>query len=161
DLRRFLAREPVLARPVGMLGRLLRWAERKPVLAALAGGVLLLVITSLCLVVWGTMLVEQKRIAREGERRRSEELKRAAAASDVARAYLEYEENNVVLARTLLRSVPEGLRGWEWNCLARACKAELQTLRGHKGAVTAVGYSRDGKWLASADDTGEVRLWDG
>lgn len=34
DLQRFLAGRPVLARPVGLLGRLVRWARRKPALAA-------------------------------------------------------------------------------------------------------------------------------
>lgn len=36
DLRRFLAGEPVLARPVGPPGLLLRWIRRKPTLAATA-----------------------------------------------------------------------------------------------------------------------------
>ncbi|MBX9625817.1 MAG: serine/threonine protein kinase, partial [Gemmataceae bacterium] len=37
DLRRFLAGEPVTARPVGRVGRLARWARRHPDLAALFG----------------------------------------------------------------------------------------------------------------------------
>lgn len=43
DLRRFVAGEPILARPVGPLGRLARWCRRKPTLAAtLAASALLL-----------------------------------------------------------------------------------------------------------------------
>ncbi len=34
DLRRFVADDPILARPVGPLGRLARWCRRKPALAA-------------------------------------------------------------------------------------------------------------------------------
>jgi len=36
DLRRFLANEPILARPVGPIGRLWRWARRRPALATTA-----------------------------------------------------------------------------------------------------------------------------
>ncbi len=35
DLRRFRAGEPITARPVGRLGRLVRWARRRPAVAAL------------------------------------------------------------------------------------------------------------------------------
>ncbi len=36
DLRRYLAHEPILARPVGPFGRLWRWSKRRPALAATA-----------------------------------------------------------------------------------------------------------------------------
>jgi tRNA A-37 threonylcarbamoyl transferase component Bud32 len=36
DLNRFLAREPVHARHIGLLGRAIRWSRRKPALAALS-----------------------------------------------------------------------------------------------------------------------------
>jgi serine/threonine-protein kinase len=39
DLRRFLAGEPVLARPVGAFGRLAKWARRRPTVAALVAAV--------------------------------------------------------------------------------------------------------------------------
>ena len=45
DLRRFLAGEPILARPVGSLERLTRWCRRNPRLAVLSSAVLLLLLT--------------------------------------------------------------------------------------------------------------------
>ena len=44
DLGRFLRREPILARPIGSLGRLTRWARRKPMVASLGASVLLLLL---------------------------------------------------------------------------------------------------------------------
>jgi WD40 repeat protein/tetratricopeptide (TPR) repeat protein len=44
DLRRFLAGEPVTARPVGALGRAARWARRRPALAGLLATVVVLLL---------------------------------------------------------------------------------------------------------------------
>jgi eukaryotic-like serine/threonine-protein kinase len=44
DLGRFLALEPILARPLGLMGRTLRWARRRPAIASLLG-ILILTIT--------------------------------------------------------------------------------------------------------------------
>ncbi len=45
DLRRFLADEPIRARPIGVMGRIVRWARRRPVPASLTAAVFLLTVT--------------------------------------------------------------------------------------------------------------------
>ncbi len=45
DLRRFLAGEPILAHPIGVLERFGRWCRRNPRLAGLSAAVLLLLVT--------------------------------------------------------------------------------------------------------------------
>ncbi len=57
DLRRFLAEEPILARPVGRFERLVRWCRRNRAVAALAGGIALALIlgilaTSFLSILW-------------------------------------------------------------------------------------------------------------
>lgn len=42
DLQRFLAREPVTARALGPITRLARWSRRKPLIASMAAGIVLL-----------------------------------------------------------------------------------------------------------------------
>ncbi|MGH7174172.1 MAG: protein kinase domain-containing protein [Gemmataceae bacterium] len=44
DLRRFLDGEPILARPIGSIGRLLHWSRRNPRVAGLSAAVLLLLL---------------------------------------------------------------------------------------------------------------------
>jgi tetratricopeptide (TPR) repeat protein/predicted Ser/Thr protein kinase len=63
DLRRFQAGEPVVARPVGVAGRAVKWARRRPAVAALLALVGLLAAGGLGGILWayGKALREQKR----------------------------------------------------------------------------------------------------
>ncbi len=45
DLRRFIADEPIRAKPIGVIARTSRWARRKPALASLLGAVVVLTAT--------------------------------------------------------------------------------------------------------------------
>jgi tRNA A-37 threonylcarbamoyl transferase component Bud32 len=61
DLRRFLAGEPIRARPAGRGERLLKWVRRKPTAAALLGTLLLTLVSSAAAGLW---LREQSQQAR-------------------------------------------------------------------------------------------------
>src|SRR5262249_41455044 len=78
DLRRWLAGEPVTARPVGRAGRLLRWCRRNPVEAVL--GVSVVVSLLLGTVVSLLLLVR----ALHGEQQATENAGRAEAAAQRA-----------------------------------------------------------------------------
>ena len=66
DLRRFLANEPILARPVGPLGRLWRWARRRPALATTAATGLL---AAMLLLAWNGHIRATSRLREQAAQR--------------------------------------------------------------------------------------------
>jgi eukaryotic-like serine/threonine-protein kinase len=60
DLRRYQRGEPIAARPLGLLPRLVRWARRRPTAAALWGVAILTVLLTLALVGGGLWLSGQR-----------------------------------------------------------------------------------------------------
>jgi len=74
DLRRFLANEPILARPVGPIGRLWRWARRRPALATTAATGIL---ASVLLLAWNGHIRATSRLREEAAQRFALEIRDA------------------------------------------------------------------------------------
>jgi serine/threonine protein kinase/formylglycine-generating enzyme required for sulfatase activity len=71
DLGRFLAGEPILARPAGRLERAVKWVKRRPVLAALWALVVVLTLGGLGGISWAySEAVRERDAARDANRRR-------------------------------------------------------------------------------------------
>jgi WD40 repeat protein/tetratricopeptide (TPR) repeat protein len=173
DLRRFLAGEPVQARPVTGLERALRWGRRYPARAAAYG---LVVVALLLGVLGGGMTWLWQRAegalhrerearkgeaeAREGEKRALQDLKLALYREQVRGAYQEWRDNEVARADQLLQGCPPELRGWEWRCVFHLCHSELGVFEGHTGPVTSVCFSPDNARLASSSEDQTVKVWD-
>jgi hypothetical protein len=68
DLGRFLAGEPILARPVSALERCWRWCRRNPRAAALSAVVLVLLVAVAATSTWFAITVAQERDAKEREK---------------------------------------------------------------------------------------------
>jgi tetratricopeptide (TPR) repeat protein len=83
DLRRFGSGEPVAARPVRLAGRLWKWAQRRPAVAALLGVVALVAVAGLGGILWAYQrAVRGEESARAALARESEARQRTRAALD-------------------------------------------------------------------------------
>ena len=185
DLRRFQAQEPIQARPVGRLERGVKWAKRRPAVAALLAA---LVLAALGLVgggAWFTISLQNAlgaerdalgsaKASAEAERGAKEKAQNEKVQADAARtkaewlayagqitlAQREWQDGDVGHARDLLGACQGNLRGWEYDYLDTLFNKNQRTLRGHTGRVTSVAFSPDGKRLVSGSQDNTVKVWD-
>jgi eukaryotic-like serine/threonine-protein kinase len=157
DLARWQRGEPIQARPSTLGERMVKWAKRRPLIAALSAGLIAVGVVGLI----GVLLEWQR--ARAGEHVAL--LNQYAA--DMALANQSLSAGNSGRARTSLeqhrpRPGQPDLRGWEWyHFSAEANHSDaLATLGRHGTRIVWVSFSPDSHWLASADLSGELSLWD-
>lgn len=156
DLGRFLADEPIHARPVSALERGWLWCQRRPLLAAVSAALIGTLALGLAGILWQW---------------RRAELNAAQArlnlyASDVALAARAIQRDDFGLARRTLEALrphpgQTDLRGFAWRYLWNLCRGDqLATLSGHEWIVTCVAFSPDGRRLVTGSMDGTARIWD-
>jgi serine/threonine protein kinase len=151
DLERFLAGEPIRARPVRVWERALKWARRRPAIAGLLALVVAITVLGFALVFhqWlQTAEAHRKTLAALGRAEANLYLHRLARAEHYLAA------NNLLRAEQLLDECPTELRHWEWHYLKRLCHSELLVCRGSSDISFCVAFSPDGRYLASASSGG-------
>lgn len=179
DLRRYLAGEPILSRPVGFVERAGRWVLRNPALAtAIAAVALTLVLGSTVSLVLAARA--RAALASESQSRAEAEAQRTAAinASELAAARERDAQRNLyasqltmsysaatrgdygeavgILEEYIPRFGAEDLRGFEWRHCWRLSHPDRLRLPGHSSITNAVGFSPDGSLFVSGGHNREV-----
>jgi WD40 repeat protein/tRNA A-37 threonylcarbamoyl transferase component Bud32 len=185
DLRRFQAREPILARPAGVGERLGKWARRRPAVAALSAAVVLVTAAAFALVTAALLHADDQRRQAEGRgkllaeandylvrvqqqltaaeleaRDQAEQARESAYFSDVALAQQLWRGNDVAAARRALLRCPEDLRRWEWHYLLRQCGVARASCEVPAPVVAGLRVSPDGRRLALTDLLNRLRFYD-
>ncbi|MCI0639533.1 MAG: protein kinase [Gemmataceae bacterium] len=165
DLRRFLDGQPIRARPVGPLHQVLKWTRRQPVVASLAGLLLLAVTLGVGTGSWLWWRAEdglkQAKDALAKERTARAERVATLDRFQVALAHREWLANNAARAETLLDScTPEQQDTWEWRYLDRMRHSALRTFPGHENIVQALAVHPKRNQVVSVSHDYSVLLWD-
>jgi WD40 repeat protein len=166
DLRAFLDGRPIRARPVGVVEQAVKWARRRPAVAALAATVVCIAALAFGLVTRQWQAAVSARRETEAERQRAERLT-IRLSFDRGQALCEQGDvgrGMLWLVHTLEMTPPEpaGLR--------RAIRAGLSAWAGrlhvlravfaHPAAVRSAVFSPNGRVVLTVSADNRARLWD-
>ncbi|MHC1766927.1 MAG: protein kinase [Verrucomicrobiia bacterium] len=164
DLERWLRHEPIEASPSSRWDRAVKWARRRPAVAALFGVTLGAVVVILALIVSNQQrLTHQRNIAVQNalaatEARQIAERQRYAAVIRVAAASV--DNGKLAGVGAMLDACAPDLRGWEWGYLRKHVPPPVWSVKAHARPVAAIALSPDQSQLASAGEDGLLRVSD-
>jgi eukaryotic-like serine/threonine-protein kinase len=166
DLRRYLAGEPIHARPASPWMRAVKWSQRRPVVAALLASIVGLAIVSFGLVTYLWNRAESnaanERVARLENERLSAGVWIDQAASlcekgDVGEGLLSYAKAFELAERCgaadLEHVARVNLAGWPGHLVRQ------RSTFAHRSQVNVVAYSPDGTRFLTAGTDRMVRIW--
>jgi WD40 repeat protein len=170
DLRRFLAGEPIQARPIRAWERVVKWARRRPTAAALVAVSCLASLLLVAGLAAGLVVIADKQgqteeaLRREKEAR--EDLEQTSYLNGIASADHEISVGNWARAQELLDQCPEKLCGWEWHYLKRLrLTPPIEPLPvGERISMSGGGFDLafhpDGRLLAIPSSGHRIQVWD-
>jgi WD40 repeat protein/predicted Ser/Thr protein kinase len=163
DLRNYLARLPIAARPPTTFYQLRMFARRNK---ALVGGVFATILALLLGAVGFSLQANRatrgwnhaRQAGHLAEQRRELAERRAYIATVIA-AQAALTANDVGTSRERLEEAPPHLRNWEWWYLAAQLDASAASIAAHEDYVWSVAYGPTGEWLVSASADGTAKIW--
>ena len=170
DVQRYLAGEPVVARPSSNLYRFQKLVRRNKLATAAVIAVFMSLVIGLGISL--SEFAQKSRAEREQSRLREAAQKQEFSTRQKAYAVSmnliqqALNSDNLGRATELLneqrpKTGEKDLRGWEWRYLWQHCRSDAETaLCNRSNLVTSVSFSRDGSLLAVANDPGEVSVWE-
>ncbi len=171
DLERYLAREPILARPPSVIYQLRLFAIRRK--AAVTAGISTLVIFVVALAISLGAAVRAREAAAservESARARAAEQEalihknqaaRAAYAAQIRAASSAIDRGRGAEAARLLSQTEAVLRGWEWDHLASRLDTADLVLGESDDACGDVTFSANGRFVLTAVRSGSVQFRD-
>jgi WD40 repeat protein/serine/threonine protein kinase len=155
DLHRFLAGEPIHARPIRSWERVVKWARRRRAAAALVAVSSLASLLLLAGLVAGIIY----------ETKRREKIEQTAYFNAIASAEHEISAGNWGGGEELLEQCPQRLRGWEWHYLKRLRRTPQVSLPvGERITMSGGGFDLafhpDGRLLAIPSSPNRIEVWD-
>jgi WD40 repeat protein len=161
DLRRFQVGEPILARPASPWERTVKWAWRRPAVAALLVLSVLVTLVGFPSVTWLWLQSEQERQAKEKQQLRADheaqKSLRQAYRGSLAAALASFNNYDVSDAAQYLQAAPPALRGWEWRQLSSRLDDSQAVVRLPEAEVIAL--CPPGSGIVTAGNH-QVRHWD-
>ncbi len=184
DLARFIEGKAVLARPVGWSGKIMRWASRRPALAASLALAVLALITAVVVAAISAIHIKEAGdralASAAAEKSQAHEARLRATRLHIAEAVRRQEDGDFIGAlpwlvaalrsgmddpverdeHTLrlaaaLHQCPRLLHHWTLNGWRDKRDAALVS----PGRVYAADFSPDGQWIAAATGNTRVYLW--
>jgi WD40 repeat protein len=159
DLRRFLRREPIQARPLGVLSKMARWISYNPALASM-GVVAALAVLATCLAL-GSVAFQKSRALEDSERNLAfHHLRTALDHFNQG----EIETGQLWLAKCI-QTAPQSASGLIHVARANLCSWQPLTKKlistfVRRDPNLAFAFNVDGSRLVFADDLGSVSQWD-